>query len=91
MIEGERTQELRERGRCPNPNEQPAHRCVPQQIGVADMVRPSHHHPDQRRDLQVRDRPSPRRQRRVRYGKLGQTGWLSKREHLESSSLMSLR
>ena len=43
-----------QRGRRPDPGEQPAHPTMAQQVHVIDRVRPGNHPRNQRRDLQVR-------------------------------------
>jgi hypothetical protein len=54
MAKGERPQERAQRGRCPDPGEQPVHTAMSQKIHVIDAVRPGDHPCDKRRDLQVR-------------------------------------
>jgi len=58
MTEAERPQERPQRGRCPDPGEQPTHRAVTQQRHVIDRVGPGDHPGNQARDLQVGVDPS---------------------------------
>jgi hypothetical protein len=52
MTEGERPQERSQRGRCPQPGEEPAHPPEPKQIHVIDRVSPNDHPRDDRGHLQ---------------------------------------
>ncbi len=81
MPEREAPQERPHRGGPPDAGEQPVPPAMPQQVHVIDGVGAGDHPGDQRRDLQVRIRAAPRRQRELRGDKLRQSAALGENDH----------
>ncbi len=85
VAKGERPQKRTQRGRGPDPGEQPVHPAMTQHVHIVDAVRPGDHPRHQRRNLQVRVRTADGLQGQGVRDQVGQARPLRQRQRRDQS------